>query len=100
MDMKSTSFVTMAVALILFSGCFGGCAGFHLQITPNKTTLKSIPGGKNRIEVDHPQGSKILVEVDLIGSIADTITELYEAFEKPITSIIGFISPSATNNNG
>lgn len=80
--------VTTTVCVALF-GCLVGCAGFRLHIKTNQTTLESIPGGKNKIVIDHPEGSAVLVEVDLIGSFADTAGALLAVFGNPLEWFLG-----------
>lgn len=87
----------VSVQMVCVMLCFGlvGCAGFKLHITPTKTELESIPGGKNKLVVEHPDGSSILVEVNLIGSIADTVGALVTVVENPVLWIVGlFLPPS------
>ncbi len=93
---RFTRLVSILTVSVLMCGCLVGCAGFRLDIRPNKSTLESIPGGKNKIVVDHPDGSGILVEVDLIGSVADTGRALLAMFGNPFDWFTGTPKPTSS----
>lgn len=89
---KKTLLILMAVFGMPFGGCLFGCAGVKIDITPSKTSIESVPEGGGSLVINHPEGSGLHIEVDLISGVANTAGALLTAFGNPLEWFIGSTS--------
>lgn len=85
------SFLMMLISLfgLPFGGCLSGCAGVKIDITPTQTKIESVPEGGGSFVIDHPAGSGLHLEIDLIDGVANTAGALVTAFGNPLDWILG-----------